>query len=392
MQAKARNPALDGAYARVSRAKNHLSRLKREVTAFRRSFNTAQAYMDPRSGGTVSIEIHEKFLPKMIGILIGEVTYNLRAQDITRMIDNPIYAGIVVWGRHVKSKHLKGYQPVERHVPELQIVTFERFNRAQELAKQRSWMPPKSIGSPFLFSGLLKCRHCGAATVGQRHNKDRRGTRIEWHFYQCRRHHQHGEVACTGECVSEEVARSAIESFMGGVLAKINLQGYLEDAAREMAGDDDRANKLKGDIEEADMGLKRLADAVAVGALDLEAARQKTLELRERKERASKRLSTGQSGNALGAELKAAMKLVSQDLPGLLKEMEAERFRDLTRLVLRRFSVKVSGKWNKRRGQVESYEFTPEFKDFWLTHSTKVVELRGLEPLTPCLQSRCSPN
>jgi len=72
----------------------------------------------------------------------------------------------------------------------------------------------------------------------------------------------------------------------------INLHGYLEDAARDMVADGERVATLKADMQAAEAGLKRITDAVAVGTLDVDAARQKTLELREKRERAQKRRST----------------------------------------------------------------------------------------------------
>ena len=115
---------------------------------------------------------------------------------------NPLYTGIVTLGRKIRSRYLKGFQPVEHHVPDLQIISFEQFNRVQEIARRRHWMPPKSVGSPFLFSGVLKCSRCGAAMTGQRQNKVRKGQVMEWHYYQCQSYHQYGKVGCVSTCLS----------------------------------------------------------------------------------------------------------------------------------------------------------------------------------------------
>ncbi len=316
-----------------------------------------------------------------------------RANDILRIVTNPFYTGMVSWGKNVQSRHLKGFQPVERHEPQWQIVSFEQFNRVQELVKQRHWTPPRSVGSPFLFSGVLACAMCGAATVGQRQNKTRYGETVEWRFYQCRAYHQKGKTACVGICISEDVAREAVENFLAKALTEgLDMRRYLREAASEMASEDSRAASLQAEIQEADLGLRRLADAVAAGALDLDAARAKTLELREKKERATKRLASLRSGNVLGAELRRAIALVERDLPAVLKGMEKEKFRELMRLVLKRVAVRAVGPWNRRTGEVVSYTFTPEFQEFWLTHSNGLVELRGVEPLASSMPLKRSPN
>lgn len=82
-----------------------------------------------------------------------------------------------------------------------------------------------------------------------------------------------------------------MEQFLAQVLTNgIDLRTYLNAAAREMGTDNDRVASLKGEAQEAEAGLKRVADAVADGALDEDAARETTLELREKRERATKRL------------------------------------------------------------------------------------------------------
>ena len=207
-----------------------------------------------------------------------------RAADILRVVTNPIYTGIVAWGRKVRSRYLKGYQAVEHHMPELQMISFEQFNRVQDLVRRRHWTPPKSVGSPFLFSAILKCPSCGSAMVGGRQHKERSNGVVEWHFYQCRAYHQYGRTACVGTCLSENVARPAVERFLTQVLTEgLDLRQYLQEAAEELTMDTDRTSTLKAEMQEADLGLARVAEAVAAGALDVEAARQKTLELREKK-------------------------------------------------------------------------------------------------------------
>ena len=63
-----------------------------------------------------------------------------RAADVLRIVKNPIYTGMVGWGRNIKSRLLNGLELVEYHVPELQIISFEKFNRVQEIARRRHWL------------------------------------------------------------------------------------------------------------------------------------------------------------------------------------------------------------------------------------------------------------
>ena len=94
----------------------------------------------------------------------------------------------------------------------------------------------------------------------------------------------------------------------------------------------------------------------------------------------------------MGEELGKALAVVQGDLSGVLAGMDRERLRELMRLVLRRVSVKATGDPRNRVGYVVSYEFTPEFREFWLTHSNGMVELGGVEPPTSSMPLRRSPN
>ena len=79
----------------------------------------------------------------------------------------------------------------------------------------------------------------------------------------------------------------------------------------------------------------------------------------------------------MGGQLVAAVALVEGDLHSVIAEMDREKFRDVVRLVLKKFCVLASGGSRNRKGQIVSHEFTPEFQELWLTHSTSVVDLTG---------------
>lgn len=72
-------PSLDNAYARIRRAKQHLTRLKREASMFWRSFHPPIGYINPEVGGTITIDWNRRLIPPVFGILVGETIYNLRA-------------------------------------------------------------------------------------------------------------------------------------------------------------------------------------------------------------------------------------------------------------------------------------------------------------------------
>ena len=70
-------PSLEGAYARVGRARQHLRNLKRQVTGLSRS--TARPSVSVAAGTTGVFWDVTNEIPSVIPILAGETIYNLRA-------------------------------------------------------------------------------------------------------------------------------------------------------------------------------------------------------------------------------------------------------------------------------------------------------------------------
>ena len=109
------------------------------------------------------------------------------------------------------------------------------------------------------------------------------------------------------------------------------------------------------------------------------------MELREKKERAEKRLEAMSAGLELGAEVMNALELLQSSLSAVLATRERERFRAFSELIFRHFSAEGYGGTRNRKGKVTLYEFTPELQEFWLTHLRRLVGLDGLEPTTSVL-------
>ena len=120
-----------------------------------------------------------------------------RATDINRIIGTKLYAGLLIWGESSRSRFTRDFEATTHYVSELQIVSLEQFNRCQEIRQQRYKMAPRSVSSPFVFSGLLRCKHCGSSMIGMRQTKVRADGRTkEWRLYTCRAYHSSGKTAC----------------------------------------------------------------------------------------------------------------------------------------------------------------------------------------------------
>ena len=74
-------PDLNGAYARVKRANQHISNLKRRETAYIRKHKDRLVFNVEPDTGRVKLQWlgSEAVIPALFNILVGEVIYNLRA-------------------------------------------------------------------------------------------------------------------------------------------------------------------------------------------------------------------------------------------------------------------------------------------------------------------------
>jgi len=291
-------------------------------------------------------------------------------KDINDIISDPLYTGLVIWGRNCRSRYTKGFEAQSHFFPELQLISFEQFNRCQRIKEQRYRLPGKSVFSPYMYSGMLRCVYCGGPTVGKRHRERRGGEYSMQKKYECRGYHTAGSTACRGQSIYETVVRRAVMPFLLDVLLdKINLRHYLEAAARQY--DTEKADKeeyLRAEIANTELGMKRLVDAIADGAIITEQAKTKNMELLEQKERAQRRLEAIQHRQEMREEIVEALKLLNKDLEGVLNAMPDEVHSQLVRMVFRSFSVEASGFGWERQAEIKAYEFQPEFADL-LAHS-----------------------
>jgi len=286
-------------------------------------------------------------------------------KDINDIVSNPLYAGLLVWGSRCTSRFMKDFEGAQHHRPDLQIVSLEQFNRCQRLMRERRKIPPSSVGSAYVFSGVLRCRHCGGRMVGKRQRERRAAGQGLEKRYECRAYHVLGKVSCRGQSVYETTAKKA---FLPAIVDLLEHRLKLDDALREVAGElaapsaGQQRERFAAELATIATAQERLVDAVAEGLLPPDAIRRKQLDLMEKREYIEKRLATLHRNRESTAEIASALKLVECDLGQLLQSAPEPQLARLCRLVFRSFSVEVDVA-NGRSAWIAGYEFTPEFAD-----------------------------
>lgn len=302
------------------------------------------------------------------------------AKMVTDIIKDVLYTGTVSWGKTTRDSTRRA-EEFQHHIPAHQIVTFEAFNNANAAKKERRQVPSKSQGSPYIFSGLVRCPKCGGKTVGKR----------QWHpeydyqetrRYECRAYHTMGKTACTGWTTYEQTVRKAAIAFLVDLLeTKLQWRAHLEEAAQELQHDDagDRVQKLHAEIAQARHDLTKVQEGFVLGIFTAEESRHRSMGARERVEKAERTLKDLHGATDMREEVSNALALLDMPLQEFLEGLPPDGLARLCRAVFKDFTIKTSGVAQRRVAVIEAYELTSMVKQ-------ALIESVHNESHTPALE------
>jgi site-specific DNA recombinase len=157
-------------YAAVQGTPGALSIIEREADIVRRIF---KSYLEGKTPREIAKELNFEKVPAPRGDFWRASTINGNRQRKNGILQNPLYAGQIVWNRvRMKKDPATGRRISRRNpedewlttqVPGLRIVDQETFDAVQKQKAERGGSRPHQRRKPrHLLSGLLKCGHCGA--------------------------------------------------------------------------------------------------------------------------------------------------------------------------------------------------------------------------------------
>ncbi len=192
----------------------------------------------------------------------------------TGILNNELYRGVRVWGRHEKVRNPEnGNKPTMRlrpqdewvrvPAPELRIIPDELWNATkarQEKASKASHYKPGGPRPKHLFSGLLHCGHCGAHYV-----------MVDGRAYGCGFNADRGPHICDN---SRRVRRDRLEAvLLAAIEEKVftaenvaYLQRRVDEALRRLSvrKTPDRKAVERG-LREAEEERERVKEAIRTG-------------------------------------------------------------------------------------------------------------------------------
>ena len=202
---------------------------------------------------------------------------------IHTMLENEAYAGTLVWG--TKSKD--GAPPVRVEDAHPAIISKREFQRAKKLLGSRApkKVHPRRAASPYLLSGLLRCRNCGMAMTAAEAKSGK------YTYYVCQSVLKRGKGACkTPRLNATKFEKIIVDELRANILTESNIRDLVKVLDEEMDGvASEQRNTLEsidGELEDVKKQLGRVWNFIAKSdSVDVAEASDLIVELRERKEK-----------------------------------------------------------------------------------------------------------
>ncbi len=246
----------------------------------------------------------------------GRVSQSWCPSSIRTILYNERYRGVGVWGKTVKLRSPETGKRVYRRrpeaewrrtaVPEQRIVSDELWDAVRERLRQvkelyhvdatrPGLLRARAMGSPYIFTGLLKCSVCGAnVTIVSGKWKNREDRR-----YGCPMHAYRGNSVCTNSLL---VPRRILEArLLAGLQAKVlhpevvsyTLTRFEQELMRALHARRNGQTVLRHRMAEIERQIQNCTDAIA-GGLNSPSVSARIRELEEQRAEIEEKLAASE--------------------------------------------------------------------------------------------------
>jgi DNA invertase Pin-like site-specific DNA recombinase len=157
-------------YKPIAGKPGELEIVPEQAAVLRRIFSR---YVEGAMPRTIAIELNKDNIPPPRGAYWRGSTIGGSVRQMTGLLQNELYVGVIVWNKHRKVRNPANGKRVDRPnpksmwqtapAPHLRIVDETTFRAAQEIRARRGHIDHRQRIAPKRFlSGLLHCGCCGA--------------------------------------------------------------------------------------------------------------------------------------------------------------------------------------------------------------------------------------
>ncbi len=195
---------------------------------------------------------------------------------------NEAYTGTLVWGTTAKD----GAPPVRVEDAHPAIVSKGEFRKVKKLLGSRApkKVNPRRASSPYLLSGIAKCKTCKRALTGQYSKSG------QFPYYVCHSLLKKGQGMCkTPRLNSKRFEDLIVSNIRENILTESNICDLVKLVDEEMDGiareQRHRLQTIEEELEEVKRRLGRIWHAIETTDIEMADASDRIREHRERKER-----------------------------------------------------------------------------------------------------------
>ena len=201
---------------------------------------------------------------------------------IHRLLSNEAYTGTVVWGLNAKD----GAPPVRVEDAFPAIVTRDEFERVARLlnSKAPSQVHPRRAASPYLLSGLVKCKDCKTSLSAHEAKSGK------YTYYVCQSLMKRGSGACeTPRLNSKRFERLIIDQIREHILTESNIRELVRLVDEEMDGvaheERSKLEAVEQELADVRRRMDRLWYAVETSDMEINDILPRIRQHQERQER-----------------------------------------------------------------------------------------------------------
>ena len=201
---------------------------------------------------------------------------------IHTMLGNEAYTGTLVWGANAKD----GADPVRVEDAFPAIVSKQEFQMAKNVLESRApkTVHPRRASSPYLLSGLLRCKTCGKNLSASEAKSGR------YTYYVCQSLLKLGSEACNAPRLNARAFEKLIvDQIRDNILTESNIRDLVKLLDEEMDGvaseQRERLTAVEEELEDLNRRLGRIWQAIETTDIELADASERIREHRERKEK-----------------------------------------------------------------------------------------------------------
>ena len=195
---------------------------------------------------------------------------------------NETYSGTLIWGVNAKD----GADPVRVDDAFPAIVPKAQFNRVAKLMRSRApkIVNPRRVASPFLLSGLVKCKACKRALTGQYAKSG------QFPYYVCQTLMKQGSGSCdTPRLNARRFENLVVEKIRSNILTEGNIRDLVKTVDEKMDGvaaeQHRRLEAIDVELEDVKRHLSRIWHFIGeTDNVDMADAGNHIRELRDRQE------------------------------------------------------------------------------------------------------------